>query len=415
MELEHSFTVPVPVDRAWDVLLDVERVAPCMPGATLDSVSGDDIAGRIKVKVGPISMTYAGTAKFTERDKDAGVVVLEASGKDTRGAGTASASVRSTLEGKGDETHVVVHTTLNVTGKPAQFGRGVMTEVGGRLIGIFADNLAKMIAADAGAGSAGAAPGANGVATAESAGSAARQSAAGSGTVASTGESSTGESGGGKSGGSTDPAGSGSAGSGSAGSGTAGSGTAGSGTAGSGTGAQDELLPIDVLNLGTRAWSSLRQAGIQTIGDLVKRTAQQLLAIDNIGPASIADIRRKLADRGLALAESAAGSNGASGQLADTASAAGQAAAAAGSKASAEANGDHGTARQQPSSAEVPTVTPLRAVPSAAPDWQAQDDAIDLLSVAGLPVLKRALPAAVAVLGLILVVLGLRRRRAKRR
>src|SRR5246127_293345 len=137
MELEHSFSVPVPVARAWEVLLDVERVAPCMPGATLDSVEGDSIAGRIKVKVGPITMTYAGTAKFTERDKAAGVVTLEASGKETRGAGTASASVRSQLTGEGDVTHVNVRTNLNVTGKPAQFGRGVMAEVGGKLIGIF--------------------------------------------------------------------------------------------------------------------------------------------------------------------------------------------------------------------------------------------------------------------------------------
>jgi uncharacterized protein len=95
MELEHSFTVPVPMERAWDVLQDVEKVAPCMPGATLDTVTGDEITGKIKVKVGPITMTYAGTARFTERDKDAGVVTLEASGKETRGAGTASASVRS--------------------------------------------------------------------------------------------------------------------------------------------------------------------------------------------------------------------------------------------------------------------------------------------------------------------------------
>src|SRR5215472_17792 len=146
MELEHSFTVPVPMERAWNVLLDVERVAPCMPGASLDSVTGDEIAGRIKVKVGPITMTYAGNAKFTERDKAAGVVTLEASGKETRGAGTASASVRSELSGDGDSTHVKVHTNLNVTGKPAQFGRGVMNEVGGKLIGIFADNLAAMIA-----------------------------------------------------------------------------------------------------------------------------------------------------------------------------------------------------------------------------------------------------------------------------
>src|SRR6185437_470718 len=156
MELERSFTVPVSKERAWDVLLDVERVAPCMPGATLDSVDGDEIAGKIKVKVGPISMTYAGTAKFVERDKDAGVVTLEASGKETRGSGTASASVRSMLEDRGGSTHVTVHTTLNVTGKPAQFGRGVMNEVSGKLIGIFATNLADMISnSDDGSGSPG--------------------------------------------------------------------------------------------------------------------------------------------------------------------------------------------------------------------------------------------------------------------
>ena len=159
MELKHSFTVPVPLDRAWDVLLDVKRVAPCMPGATLDSVDGDDITGKIKVKVGPISMTYAGKASFTERNREAGVVTLEASGKETRGAGTASASVRSELTGDGDQTHVTVLTNLNVTGKPAQFGRGVMNEVSGKLIGIFADNLAKMIAAgDSGAPAAAAEP-----------------------------------------------------------------------------------------------------------------------------------------------------------------------------------------------------------------------------------------------------------------
>src|SRR5450759_264410 len=124
MELEHSFTVPVPRERAWEELLDVERVAPCMPGASLDSVDGDTIKGRIKVKVGPISMTYAGTARFTERDDEAYMVTLEASGKETRGSGTASASVRSELEDQGEQTRVTVHTKLNVTGKPAQFGRG---------------------------------------------------------------------------------------------------------------------------------------------------------------------------------------------------------------------------------------------------------------------------------------------------
>ena len=158
MELEHSFTVPVPEERAWEVLLDVERVAPCMPGASLDSVDGDEIKGRIKVKVGPIAMTYAGTARFTERDPHAHVITLEASGKETRGAGTASATVRSMLESQNGHTHVVVHTTLNVTGRPAQFGRGVMAEVGGKLIGIFASNLADMLAADPAAPSSAADP-----------------------------------------------------------------------------------------------------------------------------------------------------------------------------------------------------------------------------------------------------------------
>src|ERR1700690_1884994 len=147
MELGHSFTVPVPVDQAWDVLLDVEQVAPCMPGATLDSVDGDEIKGRIKVKVGPISITYAGTARFTERNRDAGVVTLEASGKETRGAGTAAATVRSELHGEGGQTEVTVHTSLNVTGRPAQFGRGVMADVSAKLIGVFAGNLADMLPA----------------------------------------------------------------------------------------------------------------------------------------------------------------------------------------------------------------------------------------------------------------------------
>ncbi|HEX4256710.1 MAG TPA: SRPBCC family protein [Streptosporangiaceae bacterium] len=151
MELEHSFTVPVPADQAWDVLLDVERVAPCMPGATLDSVDGDEIKGKIKVKLGPVSITYAGTAEFTERDRGAGVVTLKASGKETRGAGTAAATVRSELRDQGDQTEVTVHTSLNVTGRPAQLGRGLMSEVSAKLIGVFANNLADMLATGNGA------------------------------------------------------------------------------------------------------------------------------------------------------------------------------------------------------------------------------------------------------------------------
>src|SRR6516225_4006997 len=146
MELEHSFIIPVPPEQAWPALLDVERIAPCMPGATVDSVDGDVIKGRIKVKVGPVALTYAGTAHFTERDDQARSITLEASGKETRGAGTASATVRSSLQDEGGQTKVVVHTSMNVTGRPAQFGRGVMAEVGGRIIEKFASNLAALLA-----------------------------------------------------------------------------------------------------------------------------------------------------------------------------------------------------------------------------------------------------------------------------
>src|SRR6266700_6516548 len=146
MDLEHSFTIPVPPEQAWQVLLDVARVAPCMPGATIDSVDGDVINGRIKVKVGPVALTYSGTARFAERDEQARSVTLEASGKETRGSGTASATVHSLLRDEGGQTRVVVRTTMNVTGRPAQFGRGVMAEVSGKIIERFASNLATQLA-----------------------------------------------------------------------------------------------------------------------------------------------------------------------------------------------------------------------------------------------------------------------------
>lgn len=165
IELDNSFTVPVPPDRAWDVLLDVERIAPCMPGATVDEFDGEVVTGRIKIKVGPVSLTYRGTAKFTERDPEARFVVVEASGKETRGAGTASATVRASLEPEpsGEATKVIMHTTMNVTGRPAQFGRGVMVEVGGKLVDRFAENLSQLISggneASASPEASGAAPG----------------------------------------------------------------------------------------------------------------------------------------------------------------------------------------------------------------------------------------------------------------
>ena len=152
MKLEHDFTVPAPIDEAWKVLLDVERVAPCMPGATLLTVDGDEFTGTVKVKVGPIQVTYKGNAKFAERDDSGYRAVIEASGKEARGTGTAAATVTTRLESAGaSETRVRVETDLNITGRPAQFGRGVMEEVSGKLIGQFA----KCLAEELGAGSAG--------------------------------------------------------------------------------------------------------------------------------------------------------------------------------------------------------------------------------------------------------------------
>src|SRR5579863_1174912 len=147
IELEHSFAVPVPPDQAWDVLLDVARVAPCMPGATVEEVAGDVVTGKIKVKVGPIALTYSGKATFTDRDPAMHSVRVEAAGKETRGSGTASATVQARLEDEGGQTRVSVHTSLNVTGRPAQFGRGVMAEVSGRIIEKFSSNLAEQLAA----------------------------------------------------------------------------------------------------------------------------------------------------------------------------------------------------------------------------------------------------------------------------
>ena len=149
MQLTHSFRVPVPVDEAWAVLRDVERIAPCMPGTTIESVDGEEFSGRVKVKVGPITVTYRGNASFVDVDDEHHRASIEASGKETKGAGTARATVRAELQPDGDETEVTVHTDLAVTGRPAQFGRGVMADVGGKLIGQFADCLSAELGAAA--------------------------------------------------------------------------------------------------------------------------------------------------------------------------------------------------------------------------------------------------------------------------
>lgn len=148
MELQNSFTVPADVETAWKTLLDVEAIAPCMPGATLESVNGDEFTGNVKVKLGPVSMVYGGEARFVSKDEVAHVAVIEGTGKESRGTGTAKALVTTTLVQEGpNTTRVDVITDLTITGKAAQFGRGVMQDVAGRLVDQFAGNLEQVIGA----------------------------------------------------------------------------------------------------------------------------------------------------------------------------------------------------------------------------------------------------------------------------
>jgi carbon monoxide dehydrogenase subunit G len=147
MQLQNSFTVPVPVDEAWRTLLDIERVSHCMPGATVEEFDGDTVKGSVKVRVGPITVTYRGTATFLEKDDAAHRMVLSARGNEVRGQGTASATVTGTLTDHDGTTTVSVTTDLTVTGRPAQFGRGVMSDVSDGLVGRFADCLAQRLSA----------------------------------------------------------------------------------------------------------------------------------------------------------------------------------------------------------------------------------------------------------------------------
>ena len=374
MELEHSFTVPVPKERAWDVLLDVERVAPCMPGTTLDSVDGDEIHGRIKVKVGPISMTYTGKAEIVEKDEQAGLVRLEASGKETKGAGTASASVRSVLESRGNETYVTVLTSLNVTGKPAQFGRGVMNEVSGKLRSIFAANLAAMLSESHDGGAAdSAATTAVTVIAPDLAGLAA-------------------------------------------------------------------AVSIDELHLSARAVAGLRRQGVTEVGQLAAKTADELLAIDGIGPASVDEIKAKLAEHGFALKPAPATTpqpDNTAQALPPTPASTAPAGVAPASvappgitPAATATDSPASTATASPGPAGAPgpgarfdpgpaaangqgtrTGAPVATGPRD-PAPRHQDDSINLLKVAGLPVLKRSLPVLAGVTAVLII--GWRRKVRRR-
>jgi carbon monoxide dehydrogenase subunit G len=145
MKLENHFTVPAPVDRAWEVMLDVERVAPCLPGAAIESSDGDDHVGTMAVKIGPITARYRGTVRIVEADEASHRAVMRAQAKDQRGQGTAAATITSRMEETPDGTRVRVETDMQITGPAAQFGRGVMQEVSAKMMRRFADCVAEEI------------------------------------------------------------------------------------------------------------------------------------------------------------------------------------------------------------------------------------------------------------------------------
>jgi carbon monoxide dehydrogenase subunit G len=159
VDLTNEFRVGVPVERAWEVLTDVERIAPCMPGAQLQEIEGDEYRGIVKVKVGPITAQYKGAARFVEQDEAGHRAVLRAEGRETRGQGNANATITAQLEPDGDGTKISVITDLTITGRVAQFGRGVLADVSTKLLGQFADCLENKLLAGDGSGAAAAGDG----------------------------------------------------------------------------------------------------------------------------------------------------------------------------------------------------------------------------------------------------------------
>src|SRR5688500_14860457 len=158
MKINNEFTVSVPIQEAWDIMLDLERVAPCLPGAAVQGSEDDEYQGTMKVKIGPITANYKGTVKVEEADSENHRAVFEATGRDARGQGTASATIVSTLQEEGDQTRVRVETDMKLTGRAAQFGRGIAQDVATKMLGQFADCLEREIAGDTGKGAATAAP-----------------------------------------------------------------------------------------------------------------------------------------------------------------------------------------------------------------------------------------------------------------
>jgi uncharacterized protein len=146
MKLQNEFTVAAAVDRTWDTLLDVERVAACLPGASIEPVGEDGTyRGNMKLKVGPVTMAYSGTVRLADVDVDERVASFDARAKETKGTGTAAAVIRNRLQPQDGGTKVLVETELNVTGRPAQFGRGMMEDVASKMLGDFAGRLEQLI------------------------------------------------------------------------------------------------------------------------------------------------------------------------------------------------------------------------------------------------------------------------------
>jgi uncharacterized protein len=137
MDLTHRFSVPAHIDEAWNAFNNLERLAPCFPGATIDSIEGDEFTGSVKIKLGPVALVYNGSGRYVERNDEDRRVVIEARGKDKRGNGTATAIVTASFAESGEQTDVEVLTDLAITGKPAQFGRGVISDVSDRLLDQF--------------------------------------------------------------------------------------------------------------------------------------------------------------------------------------------------------------------------------------------------------------------------------------
>ncbi len=148
MKIANEFTVSAPIEEAWNVLVDLEQVIPLMPGAQMTGQDGDDVLGKVKVKVGPVTSEFNGKVRFVERDRDQRRAVIDAKGKESRGTGNAAATVTAVLHEAGDRTRVTVDTDLKIVGKLAQFGSGMLQQVSEKLLGQFVESLeAKLVSA----------------------------------------------------------------------------------------------------------------------------------------------------------------------------------------------------------------------------------------------------------------------------